>query len=436
MRALRRPIVLLGVLLLVGGALATFITWRDTDSESSTALELPGGSRFGPKTTAGPVSSPQQRVAKLVDRVEKAPDDWESLAGLGAAYVAQGAVTGNPTLYPRAEESIERSLKVKAEGNLPATVAQSSLAAARHKFVRALTWAKRAVALAPNDLNANAVLGDALLELGRYDEAFAAFQRMIDLRPDLPSYSRVSYARELQGDSDGAITAMTAAESSAGSQSDAAFAAFQLGELEWNRGDAKAAVPHYRRALAHDAGSVRSQAALARASYFAGDEDAAIDEYRSVVERLPLPQYVADLADIYTVTDQPDLAKDQLELLDAQLRIFKDAGVSVDADIATINANNGTRLDASLAAMRKEWKSRKSVFVADALAWLLLKDGQAEEALKYSDRALALGTRNALFYYHRSEIYRALGDDEAARRARAEAEAINPNFSIRFSGRP
>jgi len=78
---------------------------------------------------------------------------------------------------------------------------------------------------------------------------------------------------------------------------------------------------------------------------------------------------------------------------------------------------------------------RKSIFVADALAWLLHENGQSEEALAYSDKALAMGTRNALFYFHRSEIHRALGDDEAAKRDLDEAEAINPNFSIRFSRR-
>lgn len=430
MTIFRRPIVVLGVLLMVVGLVATVVTLRDSNSESSKTTD-----GFTTPGVRGVAASPQQRVAQLQAQVKDTPDDWEALAGLGGAYVAQAAVTGDPTLYPRAEKSIERSLKVRPKGNLPATIAQSSLAAARHDFPLALTWGERAAGLAPDDPNAKAVVGDALLEVGRYDEAFAAFQAMINLRPNLPSYSRISYARELQGDIDGAVKAMTAAESAAESQSDAAFAAFQLGELEWNRGDSEAAVAHYRRALQRDPDSVRSQAALARAAFYAGDEEKAVDQYRSVVERLPLPQYVAELTDVYTVTDQPDKAKDQLELLDAQRRLLEDAGVAVDADLAVINADNGVELDASLAAMEAEWKVRKSIFVADALAWLLHENGQSEKALAYSDKALAMGTRNALFYFHRSEIHRALGDDEAAKRDRDEAEAINPNFSIRYSRR-
>lgn len=431
MNVLRRPLVLLGVVLVVVGLIATVVSLRGS-GPSDTADPTPSSTSI--PTSGG--NSPQERVLRLQAAVTEAPDDWESLAALGQAYVAQAAVTGDPALYPRAEESLKRSLAEQPDANLPATIAQGSLAAARHDFDLSLEWGEKAAAIAPDDPNVQAVVGDALLELGRYDQAFAAFQRMIDLRPDLAAYSRISYARELQGDVDGAVEAMMAAESAASSGSDAAFAAFQLGELEWNRGKPDDAIAHYQRAAVLDPDAVRAQAALARAAYYAGDEDQAVDQYRSVVERLPLPQYVSELAAIYTVNDQPDLAEDQLLLLDAQRQLLEEAGVAVDADLAVINADNDVDLEASLEAMEAEWEVRKSVFVADALAWLLHLNGQSEEALSYSDEAVRLGTRNALFHFHRSEIHKALGDDDAARADLAEAEAINPNFSIRYSGRP
>jgi len=416
----------------VVGLVATFLSLRD-DASSGPDGALPSSTSV---PTSADANSPQERVIRLQAKITQDPDDWESLAALGQAYVGQAAVNGDPSLYPRAEESLDRSLEVQPDANLPASIAQGSLAAARHDFDLSLEWAEKASAIAPDDANVQAVMGDALLELGRYDEAFAAFQRMIDLRPDLAAYSRISYARELQGDVDGAVTAMAAAESSASSGSDAAFAAFQLGELEWHRGRTDTAVNHYRRAAGLDPVAVRAEAALARAAYYAGDEDDAIDQYRSVVGRLPLPQYVSELAAIYTVTDQPDRAEDQLRLLAAQRKLFADAGVAVDADLAVINADNGSDVEASLDAMKAEWEVRKSVFVADALAWLLHLNGRSEEALSYSDEALRLGTRNALFHFHRSEIHQALGDDEAASADLATAEEINPNFSILYSGRP
>ena len=438
MSTLRRPVVLAGIALVAVGLIATLASWSGSGSGSgsdSTPNPVEAtASTTSPPSVPDPLdTSPKARVARFQAMIAERPENWQALAGLGAAYVAEAAITGDPSLYPRAEASLDRSLKIHPDDNLQATVAHSSLAAARHKFPLALDWAEKAQALAPDDPNVKGVLGDAQLELGRYDEAFATFQQMIDRRPDLPSYSRISYARELQGDDDGAVLAMTRAESAASSKSDAAFAAFQLGELEWNRGNAEAAVGHYQRAEDLDPTAVRAEAALARAAYFAGDVKGAIEQYQDVVARLPLPQYVSELADIYTVTDQPKLAQQQLELLDAQRKLYEAGGVRVDADFAIINANNGTNLASSLKAMQAEYRVRKSIVVADALAWVLHENGRDRDALTYADKALELGTRNALFLYHRSEIHRALGDEAAADADLAQAKSINPNFSIRYA---
>jgi hypothetical protein len=72
---------------------------------------------------------------------------------------------------------------------------------------------------------------------------------MVDARPDLASYARASYARELLGDVPGAIAAMRLAFGSAGTPVDAAWAAHQLGELELGRGSVAAAARWYERGL-------------------------------------------------------------------------------------------------------------------------------------------------------------------------------------------
>jgi tetratricopeptide (TPR) repeat protein len=87
-----------------------------------------------------------------------------------------------------------------------------------------------AIRVAPYSANPYGIEGDALLELGRYPQAFAAFQKMVDLKPNLSSYARVSYARELSGDLPGAITAMRMAlDAAAGDREGYAWTAVQLG---------------------------------------------------------------------------------------------------------------------------------------------------------------------------------------------------------------
>ena len=67
---------------------------------------------------------------------------------------------------------------------------------------------RRAQAISPTTARNYGVIGDALVELGRYDEGFRAFDAMARMRPDLSSYARIAHARELIGDVPGATSAM------------------------------------------------------------------------------------------------------------------------------------------------------------------------------------------------------------------------------------
>ncbi len=154
-----------------------------------------------------------------------------------------------------------------------------ALAAAQHDFAAALRWGRRAVRTAPFDADAYGVLGDAQLELGRYPAAFASFQRMVDTRPDLASYARVSYALELRGNVAGAIDAMRAAFDVAAGRPDAAWAAAQIGKLHFGAGRIDDGREWFRRARAADPGSMEAEAGLALVAWASGDLPAAIAGY-------------------------------------------------------------------------------------------------------------------------------------------------------------
>ena len=109
-----------------------------------------------------------------------------------------------PALYPKAEGALQRSLEANPGQQRHRLGREGGLANARHEFADGLEWGERARSLDATSPEAQAVIGDALLELGRYDDAFAAYQRMVDLAPGLASYTRASYALDLQGDVDGA----------------------------------------------------------------------------------------------------------------------------------------------------------------------------------------------------------------------------------------
>jgi tetratricopeptide (TPR) repeat protein len=385
-----------------------------------------------PMIRAGTLS---QFIANLQDRLRAVPEDWRSFADLGLAYVQQARVTADPSYYPKAEAVLTRSLKLGGTENVDGLTGMSSLAAARHDFAAALSWGKKAVAANPASAAAHAVVGDAQVELGEYDAAFRTFQTMIDLRPELSTYARVSYARELQGSVSEAIQAMQLALQAAATPTDAAWAANQLGDLYWNSGKAGKAEGWYRRAIESDGSFVPPHAGMARIDAARARYDSAIRGLTWAVDRYPSPEYVIALGDLYAITGRSGEAARQYSLVRAEERLLRAGGVNVDLETALFDADHGVDLAKGLAAARQEWSRRTSIHVADALAWELYANKRYAQALRYSNRALRLGTRNALFLFHRGMIQRALGQLRGARRDLAEALSINPHFSILWSER-
>jgi tetratricopeptide (TPR) repeat protein len=368
-------------------------------------------------------------IASLQQRLHEISNDWRGLAHLGLAYVAQARVTADPSWYPKAEGVLRRSLRVQPDENVEGVLGIAALDLARHDFAAALRRGRRAASLDPYDADAYGVIGDALVELGRYRAAFDAIQTMVDTRPDLASYARVAYARELRGDVGGAERAMRLAFDAAGSPSDAAWTAYQLGDLEFGSGEVAAARGWYARGLDLDPAYAPSLAGLAKVAWARGNVDLAIRRYEEVAARYPAPEVVIALADLYRATGHRALADQQEDVVRAMQELAAANGVNIDLELALFDADHGDPAGA-LSAARDEWARRHSIHVADAYAWALYANGRYRRASAFADRALALGTRNALFLFHAGMIRLELGDRDGAKRDLARALAIDPNFSI------
>jgi tetratricopeptide (TPR) repeat protein len=418
----------LAVGLFLAGAVAVTRGGADP-SAPETAPSTPDAATLLTPAAAGSLDG---AIISLQARLKAFPDDWKSFASLGLAYVQQARITADPSYYPKAEGVLQRSLDLHPQDNFEAMVGMAALAAARHDFAAALDWGERAKTVNPYNGSVYGVIGDAQVELGRYDDAFATFQTMVDTRPDLASYARVSYARELQGDVAGAIRAMKGAETFAGTQADRAWAANQLGELYFNSGRIGEAAAQYRAATQLAPEFVPPLAGLAKVAWARGDVQEAIDRYVEVTQRYPSAEYVIALGDLYESQSQTDLAQQQFDLVVTIQRLFTANGVNVDLELSLFQADQGDAPDA-LATARTEWGRRHSIHVADALAWALHANGRDREAARYATKALALGTQNALFEFHAGMIQLGLGDRDAARRLLQRALDTNPSFSIRYA---
>jgi tetratricopeptide (TPR) repeat protein len=422
----------LAVVVFVIGALGPAASKAPNARPGSTAIGASGDAFLVPTSGGGSLDA---AIASLESRLDAAPDDWQASAALGIAYVRQARVTADPSVYPFAEKALRRSLASQPTGNADALVGLGTLAAARHDFAAALRWARRAVRTAPFDADAYGLLGDAQVELGRYRAAFASFQRMVDTRPDLASYARVSYTLELRGNVAGAIDAMRAAADVAAGPADAAWAAAQIGKLHFGAGRTDVAERWFRRAQAADPRSMEAQVGLALVAWASGDIRTAIAAYERLVTRFPSPEDVATLGDLYAAAGDAEAAAAQFDLVRAEARLFRANGVDTDLEIALFEADHPGvgSARAALRAARAEWARRQSVHVADALAWALYANSRYREAAAASAQALRLGTRNALFLFHAGMIRLRLGEEAAAARLLREAQALDPFFSVRWS---
>jgi tetratricopeptide (TPR) repeat protein len=372
-------------------------------------------------------------VAQLETRVRQVPDA-RTLDLLGLAYQQRARETGDPSFYGRSETALDDALRID-RNDVTAVGGLASLALSRHRFREALALGRRAHALSPSTARTYGVIGDALVELGRYGEAFRSFDTMSRLRPSLSSYARVSYGRELLGDRQGAEQAMRLAVEAALNQGEPeAWTRIQLGKLYWSHGDLGAAAAQYRAALRAFPGAVGALDGLAQVEAARGHLWAAIALERRAVDAVPLPQYVAALGDLYGAAGHPALARRQYALIGAIDRLLQANGVRTDLEIALFQVDHDIRLPQALRRARAAQAERPSIDGDDVLAWALARNGHCGEALTWSKRALRLGTQDALKLFHCAEIERCLGRADARVWYR-RALALNPHFSLLFSPR-
>jgi tetratricopeptide (TPR) repeat protein len=371
-------------------------------------------------------------VRKLERRVARRPKDADTLAVLGLAYQQRARETGDPTFYRLSDAALRRA--GAAHGPLALVVqGDASLANTRHQFRKGLRLARQAVRLDASNGAAYGALGDALLNLGRYRQAFRVYDRMALLAPGIASFTRVANARELLGRPAAAAEAdELALEAGSAVPENVAWTTVQLGNVRFNMGEPARAARIYRRALRQLPGYVHAEAGLARVEAAEGRYSPAIARLRRVVAELPIPAYVILLGDTLRASGHEAAARREYALVGTIERLFAANGVRTELQTAIFDLDHDRHVADALRRAATAYRSAPSIYAEDALAWGLFRTGRCREARAHSKHALRLGTRDALLVFHRAMIERCLGDASASGWF-ARALAINPHFSILWS---
>lgn len=398
--SLSRRLVLMplfGVALLIGA-----ILWRITFPSAPLV-----------DTSVAPIDSASaSAIVQMENRLQRFPDDPNAYAQLGLVLLQHVRESGDSGLYGRAGDAFEQALEREPD-NLDALIGQGMLAAALHDFDAAIQWADKAREINPWRAEVLGILVDAYVELGRYEEAVAATQQMVDLRPSLDSYSRVSYIRELYGDVDGAILAMEAAVGAGVPGTEAVlWSQYQLGNLHLLQGNLEEAQALYAETLAAKPNYLYGQVGLARIKLEEGKYAAGAEILKTVTAQSPMPEFVILLADAYVQLGMDELAQEQFELVGVLQQLSEASGMNMDFELAAFAVEYGAELglapEVALELAERAYEATPTIFAADTLAWALFKNGEVEAADGYSKEALRLGTQDPLLHAHADAIDQAV----------------------------
>ena len=369
------------------------------------------------------------RIAFWTARIQQQKSDFLSLIQLGLTYAEKGRLAADLDSYSRATESIDNALAI-SPSYPPAIRARAAIRFALHDFAGAEADARAVLAKAPNDVDALATLADALLELGRLDEASAQLTRLATLTVGAPIDVRMARLAYLRGDrAEALIDASRASNSTADSDIDPAtrgFYAFALGEyarLDGRSGEARAA---YEKALALRPTDLGSLVGLARVDAANGHVDDAIARLRKAAAIAPQPETLALLGDLLTERGDVASAKDAFATVRAIRRLSELAGSVYDRPLLLFELDHGGSSASLLDAARAALATRSDAGGHDLVAWAAYRQGDFGLARSEIELALATGIRDARVLYHAGAILIAAGDVDAGRARLSEALSLGP----------
>lgn len=439
MRAPRRPrftatslVLLLGAAILPACRKADAVAGQPAAASSAVSAEAAASARtpamsaralgLSKNTGTTPVDVQLEAAQQMLRRFPDLRDSW---IALGRLWVRKAREAGDPGFYLYAKACADVSLDLEP-GNRPAQGLLGLVLINNHKFYDALDTADRLLAQDPEDLMALGTRSDALLELGRFQESVQAAQRMVDLKPNLPSYSRAAYLRWLSGDTRRAEDIAWKAIDSGRDPRDTepiAWAIVQAAIMFWQEGDYPGANAGFGKAL--DAFKDYPPALVGRGKHallVQNDAKAAVE----LLERADRLSPLVETA--WLLGDAREAAGDAAGAAAAYALVVKRGRVSDPRTLAQFYATKNRDLDEALKLATAELAVRGGPYTDDAHAWALYRKGMFAEARAASDRALQHGTKDAVLWYHAGAIRIAAGEREAGQKLIRRALALNPRF--------
>lgn len=343
-------------------------------------------------------SRADQQIIRWQEQVRQSRTPESAIEALGWAYVAKARESFDPGFYKLAEQCA-LALESRQPHSPEALLLRGHVLHNLHQFKAAEPLARDLVARRGLAFDYG-LLGDVLMEQGLLQDAIAAYQKMMDLRPDLQSYSRAAHIRWLKGDLEGAIQLMEMAVGAASPRDpdSAAWAYTRLGLYQFQASQLRDALQTAALALEFQNGYPPALLLRGRILLAQGKPGEAAESLKLATERNPLPEYQWTLAEALREAGREDEARPVENVL-------RRHGASTDPrTFALYLATRGESLEIATILSKKELECRQDVFTHDALAWSLAESGHTEEARQQMELSLAEGTQDARIFLHAAII--------------------------------
>jgi len=373
----------------------------------------------------------------LFKKIKENPSDIKSLNGLTAIYLQEARASGNYSYYDNAALNCVHAVLTKETTNFEALTYKAIIYLSQHHFAEGLRVAMEVQKMYPFNAFVYGILIDANVELGNYKTALENADRMISIRPDIRSYSRISYLREIHGDIRGAIDAMKLAvdAGSPGTES-TEWARVQLGKLYEQIGEMKYAEMHYTIALDNRPGYSYALGGLARIAVARKDYERAIKLYLEADSISNDYSFREALVELYKLAgDQKQSSSianaiiDQMERAAKAMAAGDSNGHYADREMAyaylAIHNHNKALEHALLEYNRRP----NNIEANETVAWAYYNKGSYRESTSYIKTALQTNCKNPALLCRAGLIYAKAGDKRTAEIYLQQALKNNPNIS-------
>ncbi len=352
-------------------------------------------------TTLAVTSKAQESIATLEEKLAEDPNNIVVALSLSELYLQSIRETGDARLYEKIE-AVMQAATLASTTDARILAKRAEVANGRHEFKEGLALITQALLLDPQSAAYYGIKTDAEIELGMYEEAQASLQKMVNLKPNFSSYTRIAYQRELNGDKEGALEALAAAITAGSSYPEnLAWAHVESGKLLF-KNDNPAAENQFKQALTVYPDYAPALEGLGRVAYANGKKEEALQYFNNAFDTLPIAQYATTLGDYYTL--EGDAAKAAQQYALAHLAYKDSKGVNVDMEYALFLADHGDPVE-SLVRAKRAYEARPSIYGAHVYAWALYKNNKLRDAEANITEALRWGEHDPTILAHASVIF-------------------------------